>query len=686
MRILYGPAVPLWAVSGNRIVLLCSILFCCCTRAFAQPSQVQVIIDSLTKKLSKETIDTVRADLLVDIGIQYYYLGNTKAEEYIQQSLEVSTKANWLKGIGNAYNMYANIYLQKGDLTAAIKYADSSYNAFARGNRKRGMGSALQKKGVAYDRIGFYTEALKYHLENARINEELKDTAGLVNAYINIGNGYYGNHDVPKALEMYHKALDIGKAAGLKREVIPILLNIGQVHAVAGEYEKAKAYYQQAEKALQETGDATLMGGLYITWADLFQKTKEYGKAYDLMTLALKTEQGLGNQYQIGRSHFGLGLVYLDVAKLNSVKNNLPPALRADRNTLLNKAKQELLKAVDIALELKDLNAAMDEYQYLSTIEAQLGNHPSALTYYKEHTRYKDSLFNDENKKKLSALEMQHLNEVKNREISLINKDRALTAAALQRKNLLIIFIFAGITVVALFAILLFRAHSKRRKARFSQQVTEMENQVLRLQMNPHFMFNSLHAINKYILDNEKEKASDYLARFSQLMRLTLENSRQQEVLLSEDLHALELYMQLESLRFPNGFRYAIAVSPEIDKENTLIPPMLLQPFVENSILHGIRERADGEINVRVFPEGNSLKCVVEDNGEGLPSGGIQEMKAPHDKHISMGVKITRERLQMIGRSKNLPTSFAIFSGWGDAGEEKSGVKVELSFPYEAAF
>src|SRR6185295_6580718 len=142
----------------------------------------------------------------------------------------------------------------------------------------------------------------------------------------------------------------------------------------------------------------------------------------------------------------------------------------------------------------------------------------------------------------------------------------------------------------------------------------EVEMKALRAQMNPHFIFNSLHSINKYVMENDRENASAYLSKFSNLMRLILENSREHEVALAEDLHALELYIQLESLRFKNKFKYLIETDPAIDKENTLIPPLLLQPFVENAIIHGIQNKESGLIRISVKKENNMIKCAVEDN------------------------------------------------------------------------
>lgn len=202
--------------------------------------------------------------------------------------------------------------------------------------------------------------------------------------------------------------------------------------------------------------------------------------------------------------------------------------------------------------------------------------------------------------------------------------------------------------------------------------------------MNPHFIFNSLHSVNKYMMDNDKESASGYLSKFSKLMRLILENSREQEVTLEKDLQALELYMQLESLRFGNRFQYKIELDPDIDVENTLIPPMLLQPFVENAIVHGIANKKDGLVRIKVDREDNLIKCIVEDNGIGRKQSIVIEREKDKN-HVSLGLKITQERLNILNHIKKVKAAIDIFD-LKDSNDNPTGLRIELSLPFEQAF
>src|SRR3954467_12426947 len=166
----------------------------------------------------------------------------------------------------------------------------------------------------------------------------------------------------------------------------------------------------------------------------------------------------------------------------------------------------------------------MEETILLSETEALAGNLKAALALHKEADTYKDSIYNDANKRKIAALENQRLAEVKDKEIQLLNKDKALQASEIKRQTLIKNIIILAVVVAAIFAFFLTRSFIRRRKVTFDKQVLQTEMKALRAQMNPHFIFNSLHSINRYMMENDKVNASEYLSKFAKLMRLVLEN------------------------------------------------------------------------------------------------------------------------------------------------------------------
>ncbi|MEP7323183.1 MAG: histidine kinase [Saprospiraceae bacterium] len=180
------------------------------------------------------------------------------------------------------------------------------------------------------------------------------------------------------------------------------------------------------------------------------------------------------------------------------------------------------------------------------------------------------------------------------------------------------------------------------------QKASELEMRALRAQMNPHFIFNSLNSINNFILQNDKNKASEYLIKFSKLIRLILENSAQPLITLAQELDALKLYIDLESLRFNHRFEYHVTLSDELDSASIKVPPLILQPFIENAIHHGLMSKpGTGQILLSIEDDGNKLKIKIEDNGIGRKQA-LSNKKSSTLKHKSMGMAMTNERITLI--------------------------------------
>jgi ligand-binding sensor domain-containing protein len=190
-------------------------------------------------------------------------------------------------------------------------------------------------------------------------------------------------------------------------------------------------------------------------------------------------------------------------------------------------------------------------------------------------------------------------------------------------------------------------------KREFNQRLAEVEMKALKAQMSPHFIFNSLNSINRYIVKSEPEKASLYLTKFSKLIRLILDNSNEKIVSLDQELTSLKLYVELEALRFNDKFSYSLSVSDDLNPHSVGVPPMIIQPFVENAIWHGLlHQEKPGLLNLSISRFGHGLQCVIEDNGVGRKKAGELKSKSVN-KEKSYGMKITSDRLSMLnGESK----------------------------------
>ena len=219
-------------------------------------------------------------------------------------------------------------------------------------------------------------------------------------------------------------------------------------------------------------------------------------------------------------------------------------------------------------------------------------------------------------------------------------------------------------------------------EAEFKLSKSELELKALRSQINPHFIFNCLNSIHHYMHRSDVTKAGEYLIKFSKLIRHVLETSSYRMIPLAEDLEALKLYMQLEQLRMSYSFDFEVTVNPLIDAEATQVPPLLIQPFVENSIWHGLNHRGEGgKISVRVERDNNMLICMIEDNGH------AEGLKEKYDlsysvKKTSLGMALIHDRLEVVNQLYNTNAHFTLTDIINER-QEKEGKRVILHLPYE---
>jgi LytS/YehU family sensor histidine kinase len=221
-------------------------------------------------------------------------------------------------------------------------------------------------------------------------------------------------------------------------------------------------------------------------------------------------------------------------------------------------------------------------------------------------------------------------------------------------------------------------------KSQYEKKLANVEMTALLAQMNPHFLFNSLNSIDSYIIKNESGKASEYLNNFARLMRLILQNSRSNYISLKDGLETLDLYLQMESLRFSNKFEYEIKVAEGIDTASIVIPPMLIQPYVENAIWHGLMHKKDGtpgKVEIIINRQDNNLICIIKDNGIGREKAAELKAQKPGSHKRSMGMQITSDRIEMINKLYDTNTSVKVVDLKNENGNA-SGTQVKLIIPF----
>lgn len=226
----------------------------------------------------------------------------------------------------------------------------------------------------------------------------------------------------------------------------------------------------------------------------------------------------------------------------------------------------------------------------------------------------------------------------------------------------------------------LLREEQEKSEAR--ERIATSEMKALRAQMNPHFLYNSLNSIRLFVLQNDSDNADKYLVKFARLMRLILDNSRQEWITLASELEQLTLYLELEQLRFGDKFDFAVEADASLSPEKTTLPPMILQPYLENAILHGFaHKRSRGHLTLRVLLDGDSLRCEIDDDGVGRRRAAELKRESPTARaHRSVGLQVTQERLDLLSRRTGQPARVEVLDKVLPNGES-AGTLVVVCLP-----
>lgn len=612
-------------------------------------------------------------------GVNYQVKGeDSLAIDWLKKGLAIRQSMHDTLGTGKSLHNLGISYFNLSDYVTALDYHQQALNLFTRLNNRKAIAGSLNSIGVIYLTVANYPQALDVYYKALHVFEAMNDSLGMGNVFTNIGLVNYHLNNLDKALDYHSRALNLFRLMGSRYQQQLALGNIGNCYDEINDPAKALLYYKEALDITREMGLKSGMASTLSNMGAAYNKLGDYTNAIAYSQKSLDLYEQLGNKLGIAFALGQMGLAYRKAPASFFPANGLSYAGR------YRKSLDYYKRSLEAAQSIGALDAQGEAWEQLSDTYALQHDFPNALAAYKNYSLIKDSIINDEKKLEITRKEMQYGFD---RQQVLLkaeqDKKQAIDAAEINRQRIIRNTAIAGGAILLLAGLSIFifykrkrDAEEHRKEAEFKAQVADTEMKALRSQMNPHFIFNSLNSIGDYILKNNTRAADEYLAKFAKLMRMTLEHSEQKEVKLADDLKALELYIQLESLRLNNTFTYEITVDEQIDPETTLIPPMILQPFVENSIWHGIsKKHGEGRILIQIRKEGEMINCVVEDNG-------IGRGKQPPESSLprkSLGMKITRSRIDILNKMKNTHASVQL----SDLSE---GMRAEVKLPLELSF
>jgi tetratricopeptide (TPR) repeat protein len=442
--------------------------------------------------------------------------------------------------------------------------------------------------------------------------------------------------------------------------------SLGIIHGLLNEPDSSVYYLQNA---LQIDPDNLMTR---IAWGENLLTKKQYDSALTFFLNPIERFRKESNKWDLMR-------ILMNTAKAYEGKRNLSTALSYAHESL------SLAKEADIKQYM------LEGSHVVSRIHQEMRNPDSAYFYLQQYAALKDSVMRKQSFWRLSNYKKQADFKKQFDQIALLDKDNKIKEEQLKRESLWKWILVAFFLVTTLLAFIVYKnlalkrknekLQSQQKQAALQQHVTDLEMQALRAQMNPHFVFNCLSSINRFILKNETEAASDYLTKFSRLIRMVLTHSRQTFITLDEELEMLRLYLDMERLRFKDSFDYSIRFTNSIDAGAIYVPPMLLQPFAENAIWHGLMHK-DGqrELEIELSVDDKTVTCMITDNGIGRARAAELKSKAAY-KQKSMGLEITTQRLALLNINGNQQTFFTIEDLTNDDGKAE-GTQVILKINY----
>ena len=577
-----------------------------------EPERALQLADSVTELSMKEGFHAGYIEGLIIKGKVSYSLNRLQlAEECFESALQTAITENLKEAEGSVLLAQSQMEIGRGNYTRALRKALKSQEIFRKSGDALKEGKALNNIAMIYAEQNKDSLAIRYYRESIRLKLQSGDTLSTATTYNNIGLAYIHLKQYKMAIGPIDTAYQIKQRYGVLYTA-DNLTNLALAWEGMGDNEKAKKYYLKAIQVfeLPEVGDEMMAVPLANLGEIYFRE---------------------GNLTEAG--------IFFSKSASNAEKFN-------------NK---------------EDMIAA---YDYLVAFYKKTVNPERVIEFLEKRRVIADSLAIEKSNEAIAEMMVLHDIQQEQNANAMLKKQNELQQLRFRNKTI----IGLSILVMLIASGIIFWFSSRNRELKLSQEKIILEQKLLRSQMNPHFIFNAVNGIQSKILQKQELEAYTYLTRFSQLLREVLINTHEDSVSLHQELETLKLYLTLEQMRFEEKFTFEVKQSPEIDLHEVMVPSMILQPFAENAIWHGLMPleiNKTAKLTIEIFKKGQGIIVTIEDNGIGRDKS--EELKKGFH-HKSLGISLTRQRLALY---KNETGSITI-KDLKDASGKAAGTRIEI--------
>ena len=638
-----------------------------------------------SEKLQKEKNSILKKTYTKYLSIAYnnegaYHLFNEQFEEAVRlykRSFQISNTIKYhigsslsLQNIGTAYD-----YLGKIDST--LVYLKKAHHFAQLSKNKTSLAYVFTDLGYVYNNLGNNQLAIRYNLQALPLFEKIQDLEGLERTLFALGRIFDNQKDFKTSHTYYLKCLEIDRKTKNKERLGLVLTSLAATNFALKNFQKALSYNNEAFELSNHMHNEDFIAAAHKNYGDIYFEKNEIEKA---KSHYLKAE----SIFKKIQSDIHLSKVQIKLATIFFHQNQLP------------KAKDYGLKAFELSKKTKLPSDQKNAAAILSQIFSNENDFQKAYKYKSISSDIGEKIYYDESKEIALKATYQYETEKKEAAIKALNQKNRITELESKKKTTtlyLVILFFTGIITTSY---VLFSRYKEKKKNEILQnqltetekllaaekKVTESELKALKSQMNPHFIFNALNSIQMQFMYGDKIIANEQLSNFTYLTRQILEVSGKKNIPISDEIELVTKYLELEKMRFQKDFTYLITVSENIDPDFHKIPPMLLQPLVENSIKHGLlHQKGNKKVSVHfdIDQEETYLICTVIDNGIGREKSA--EIKAKnYATHNSFSTQAIEQRLELLNKKLQLP-KLITYTDVVNENHEIIGTQVVINIP-----
>ena len=623
-----------------RLVLLWSATFIIFV-SFGQNNQRSSYLKNHSDNLPPISRSDIRKQ--IDSAAVLFNLKPIEALELVENAVENAIQYSFQAELAEGYLTLGKFNIELDEKNSAILHLNRALPLFQQLERWTRVYETHMLLGECQITTENYDNAYNNYKSAHFLAEKGIELKASLNAKLQMANVELirKNYDACEILllEIRHKS----KENNLNDLMGEAEYKLGELYEIQGDFSLANDYYIDAQTNAYETRDNQLLN--QTNWRMSQSYSNNPDELKDQKENVYNSLNNAEDYFQQERDTIALIETTIQKADYLSAEGEMEKAI------------EELTRSIELSQKLGDLENELQSQKKLYDVYATSDNLDEAKKAYTHYQSLLDSAnqlrANRQNEliqkqialktveKELDVMERERL--LDHETILLLEKEQKVNNAAIKQQRVLL-YVMGFILVIFVFISILVYRNTKAKKR--AHQLLYLKN--LRAQMNPHFIFNSLNSVNNYIAKSNERAANKYLSKFSRLMRMVLDYSQVEFISLTSEIELLQLYVELEHERFRDKFDFEFEVDPTINTEHYQIPPMLVQPFIENAVWHGLRYKKEkGLLRIHFKDRGNHVEILVEDNGIGRAKS--QAIKTVNQKkHQSSGMRNVENRTEMI--------------------------------------